>query len=299
MARHRVLTLVTERKLAELIAPPKGGVLEASGVIVKDGYYHVVFDNFRRIARIHADLTPGSKAHRWFGGPRDGEGYEDITFSAQTKRFYLLIEAEKHPDGTFKSRIDEYDEGGRYQGRAWVDFPFDKSNTGFEGLAAAHWRGSDYLLALCEGNRCRAGRKGKKAGGGRIQVLQFDGEIWRPVARIDLPRSVKFEDHSAVSLRGREVAVISQQTSRLWTGTLRFSDWKIVGRGTTYDFPRTKKGRLRYCALEGLSWLSARSFVLVSDLSKGDTTKACRKREQSIHVFRIPNRGYGLLSRRG
>jgi len=39
--------------------------------------------------------------------------------------------------------------------------------------------------------------------------------------------------------------------------------------------------------------------VLVSDLSQPDYPKRCRKRDQSIHVFRIPTKGSGLLSRRG
>lgn len=93
-----------------------------------------------------------------------------------------------------------------------------------------------------------------------------------------------------MSLRGARIAVVSQQTSRLWIGTLRFRDWTIAGRGRIYDFPRTKKGKPKYCTLEGLCWLSPRTFVLVSDLSKPDCAKRCRTRDQSIHVFRIPAR---------
>jgi hypothetical protein len=285
------MTLVTERKLSDFLEPPKGGgVLEASGVVAKDGYYYVIFDNVRRIARVHSALQPGSKKHSWFGKTRDGEGYEDIAFSPDTRRFYLLIEAEKHPDGTFKALIDECNEDAQYKRRRWVDFSFEQRNTGFEGLSAVRWKGRDYLLALCEGNRCRAGRRGRKPGGGRIQVLQRAGTVWKPVATIALPPSVKFEDYSAVSLRGSRIAVVSQQTSRLWIGTLRFRDWTIAGRGTIYDFPRTRKGNPKYCTLEGLCWLSARAFVLVSDLCKGKYSKRCRKRDQSIHVFRIPTR---------
>ncbi|HUR21470.1 MAG TPA: hypothetical protein VMZ90_11715 [Vicinamibacterales bacterium] len=300
MARRRVLTLATERKLSDLIEPPKGSaVLEASGVIAKDGYYYVVFDNIRRLARVQASLTPGSKAHAWFGGPRDGEGYEDLAFSPHTRRFYLLIEAEKHPDGTYKALIDECDEEANYKRRRWVDFKFDRRNTGFEGLCAVRWKDGNYLLALCEGNRGKGGRKGKKPGGGLIQVLKRSGTVWKPVASIELPSSVKFEDYSAVSIRGRQIAVISQQTSRLWVGTIKFGDWTIADAGTLYDFPRTRKGKIKYCTLEGLCWLSARSFVVVSDLARDDYPKRCRKRDQSIHVFRIPTRGSGLLSHRG
>ena len=193
MARHPhpVMILVAERKLADFISPPTpGGVLEASGVIAKGADYYVIFDNVRRIARIHRSLEPGSKRHSWFGRKRDGEGYEDIAFSRYTRRFYLLIEAEKHPDGTYKALIDECDESAQYKRRRWVDFAFEKRNTGFEGLSAVRWRGQDYLLALCEGNRCRAGRAGRKPGGGRIHLLQRSGTLWKPVARIKLPRTV-------------------------------------------------------------------------------------------------------------
>ncbi len=283
------MTLVVERKLSDFIEPPKGsGVLEASGVMAKGGYYYVIFDNVRRIARIHSTLRPGSKRHSWFGRAREGEGYEDIAFSSTTRRFYLLIEAEKHPDGSYKALIDECDEEAQYKRRRWVDAPFEKRNTGFEGLTAVRWKGRDHLLALCEGNRCRAGKKGKRPGGGRIRVLQRAGTVWKPVASISLPPSVKFQDYSALALRGSRIAVVSQENSRLWIGTLRFRDWTITGPGKIYDFPRSKKGKPKYCTLEGLCWLSPRSFVMVSDLSKDHYHKRCSKRDQSIHIFRIP-----------
>lgn len=273
----------------DLIEPPThSDVLEASGVVAKGGDYYVIFDNIRRIARIHPSLEPGSKKHGWFGKTRVGDGYEDIAYSRHTRRFYLLIEAEKHPDGTYKALIDECDEHAKYKKRRWVDFVFEKRNTGFEGLIAVRSRGRDYLLALCEGNGCHGGNKGKTPGRGRIHVLQRLGKVWKPVATIALPDSVEFEDYSAIALRGNRLAVISQQTSRLWIGTLRVRDWTITGRGSTYDFPRSKKGKRKYCTLEGLCWLSPRSLVLVSDLSKGDYSKRCRKRDQSIHVFRLP-----------
>ena len=94
MARRTrfVLTLVAERKLSDFVAPPKGSsVLEASGVVAKDGYYYVVFDNIRRVARVQGGLDSGSNLHGWFGRRRSGDGYEDIAFSPHTRRFYFLI----------------------------------------------------------------------------------------------------------------------------------------------------------------------------------------------------------------
>jgi hypothetical protein len=291
MARQE-MKLLKERKLAELIAPPKGSkVLEASGVIAKGGDFYVVFDNITRVARIDPNLSPTSPRHGWFGRRRGRDGYEDIAHSRHLKRFYLLIEAEKHVDGTFKAVIDECDEKGEFKGRRWVDFPFRKRNTGFEGLSAIRWKRADYLLALCEGNRCKAGRQGRSGGGGRIQVLARKGQMWVPVARIKLPRTVDFEDYSAVALRGDRIAVISQMTSRLWIGKLRPGAWTIAGRGRIYDFPRSKRGRPKYCTLEGLCWLSDTKFVLVSDLCKAGYRKGCRKTDQSIHLFSLPGKG--------
>ena len=64
------------------------------------------------------------------------------------RRFYLFIEAEKHPDGTYKALVDECTEDARFKRRRRVDFPFEKRNTGFEGLSAVRRNGRDYLLAL-------------------------------------------------------------------------------------------------------------------------------------------------------
>lgn len=290
MARP-VLTLVAEHKLAAFIRPPTGSaVLEASGVFQKDGDYYVVFDNIRRLARIRGSLALESSEHGWVGPIRDGEGYEDLTFNPQTGHFYLLIEAEKHPDGTYKPLIDECDEHGQFRRRRWVDVAFDQRNTGMEGLAAVRWQGRNYLLGLCEGNGGQSGRKGRKRGRGLLHVLRRKGTIWASLATIALPPSVKFKDYSAVALRGRTIAVLSQQTSRLWIGTLRMSDWTITGPGTTYDFPRSRKGKRRYRTLEGVSWCSANTLVMVSDMAKGHYSQRCRKHDQSIHVFKLPKR---------
>lgn len=281
-----------ERKLAELVAfPERGAVLEASGVLARGRDCFVVFDNVRRVARIDRSLAPGAPRHAWVGRPRTGEGYEGIAYSPHQRRYYLLIEAEKHPDGTFKAVIEERDEEFRFKGRRWVDFSFEERNTGFEGLSVVRWRGHDYLLALCEGNRCRAGREGRRPGGGRIQVLERRGKAWRSVATIKLPRSVKFEDYSALAIRGERIAVASQQASRLWLGKLRRRDWTIAGAGRQYDFPRTRTGKRLYSTVEGISWLPDDTFVAVSDLTKEGHPGRCEAKDQSIHIFRLPRSG--------
>ena len=289
MAKRQVLRLVKERKLANLLQPPRAdAVFEASGVIARNGHAFVVLDNVRRVARIALHLRAKSRDHGWAGGDRHGEGYEAITYGNGSGRFYLMIEAQKHPDGTFKGAIDEFDDRWRFKGRTWVDFPFEKRNTGFEGLASVKVRGQQYLLALCEGNRCRGGRKQRRHGGGRIQVLERHGRVWRVAGRIKLPRHAKFKDFAGMALRGNRLAVVSQESSRLWIGRLRASDWTIAGRGRVYDLPRSKKGKKVYCTVEGISWIGANTLIAVSDLRKKRHPKRCARTDQSIHVFRIP-----------
>jgi hypothetical protein len=288
MAKTPVLRLLRERKLADLVAPPRSGaVFEASGVITNGTDCFVVLDNVRRVVRIASHLRPESGDHEWVGAARQGEGYEAVTFGRSTRRFYLMIEAQKHPDGTFKGAIEEYDKRWHFKVRRWVDFPFEKRNTGFEGLASVEFRGQHFLLALCEGNNCRGGRKSKKGGRGRIHVLQQRRGMWKPVARIKLPRHVKFKDYAGMAVRGDRIAVVSQESSRLWLGRFRSGEWKINGAGRIYDFPRTKKGKRIYHTVEGISWLSPTTLVAVSDLRKKRHPKRSTRTDQSIHVFRV------------
>ncbi len=288
MAKRPVLRLLRERKLADLLEPPRSGaVYEASGVIAVGTHCFVALDNVRRVARVETHLRPDSGDHRWVGRARQGEGYEAITYSRARRRFYLMIEAQKHPDGTFKGAVEEYDEDWRFKGRRWVDFSFEKRNTGFEGLASLEWRGHHYLLALCEGNKCRDSHSRKKHGQGRIHTLERRGAMWKPVARIKLPENVNFKDYAGMALSGDRIAVVSQESSRVWVGRLRRGQWAVAGKGRVYDLPRTKKGKKRYFTVEGISWLSPRTLVAVSDLVKKRHPTRGTKTDQSIHIFRI------------
>jgi hypothetical protein len=286
--RQLCFRLVQERKLAELLPPPRyGGVLEASGVVVHGGRYFVVFDNVRRIAQIGQNLEPGSADHVWLGRLRPGEGYEDIAFSSTLGRFYALIEAEKHADGTYKAIIEEFDAQFRYKGRGTVDISFEKRNRGFEGLVAVRANGGNYLLALCEGNEGRAGGRGRTPGGGRIHVLKKRGQGWQSIAQVRLPSSLDFKDYSALALRGDRLAVVSQKSARMWLGRLRLKSWTIEDDGRTYDFPRNANGKRQYCTVEGVDWLSPTTFVMVSDLRKKGYPDRCARTDQSIHIFRL------------
>jgi hypothetical protein len=68
---------------------------------------------------------------------------------------------------------------------------------------------------------------------------------------------------------------------------LRVNNWTVDGEGQTYDFPRTKKGKRRYCTVEGVDWLTPTTFVMVSDLCKKGYPDRCGKTDQSIHIFKL------------
>jgi len=111
MARRTrpVLTLVTERALREFIAPPRhSNVLEASGVAAKGGYYYVIFDNIRRIARVHRNLEPGSTKHAWFGKARQGDGYAGWPDEAPFDKIVVTAAPESIP----QALVDQLKVGG-------------------------------------------------------------------------------------------------------------------------------------------------------------------------------------------
>ena len=53
----------------------------------------------------------------------------------------------------------------------WLDFPLKAGNKGFEGLSTLRMSGNDYLLGLCEGNKCKSGNAGKSPGKGTYPGL--------------------------------------------------------------------------------------------------------------------------------
>ena len=173
---HPVLTVIKERKLKELL--PGQTQLEASGVVPWQGHYYVVFDSFPQIARIKSDLTRGTTKDSWVNKQGKGPGFEDITYDQKKERFYTVVEALKTKGKKFKGKIYEFDKEFSCLRKNWINVKFEDGNKGFEGLEHIRRRGKEYLLALCEGNKCRGGKKGKMPGGGRIKVLQKYGNRW-------------------------------------------------------------------------------------------------------------------------
>jgi hypothetical protein len=173
------LSLVTEAKIADLLGDSPTGRYETSGIALRDGVSYVVFDDVPHIGRI-ASLTPGSEGNGLLnhsGRP----GYKDIAYDPAADHFFSLTEAS--PRGTgFMAKIRELDGEFRHLSTAWLDFPLETENTGMEGLTCVSFGAELYLLALCEGNRCRGAGSGREPGGGRIQISGDDepGGTMRP-----------------------------------------------------------------------------------------------------------------------
>jgi hypothetical protein len=285
------LELIQETKLWRLLPGcDAGSRLEASGVFAHEGHVHVIFDNMPAIAILDANLAT-TPDNRLVGRSEGIRGFEDITYNDHIQRYYTLVEALPHPAGGFRPQIEEYSDGFDFLETCWVDLTFERENKGLEGIVYLHRGDRDVVLGLCEGNLCQGGKEGRQLGGGRIHVLEQQDKVWKNVATIALPASLAFEDYASIALRGERLAVVSQSSSELWVGELHPHKWEVVGEGSVYRFPRRKKkDRVKYCTVEGISWLDDTTLVAVSDRMKvGMHHPKCAKHDQSIHVFRMPD----------
>jgi hypothetical protein len=283
------LKLVCERKICELLSCDKAGKRwEASGVLVKDGQYFIVFDDRTEIARISDDLERNN-ANGLFGMVKGVCGYEGITYNATKGRYYLLVESHKHAGSCYRASIVEHDDDFKYLKERPIDFTFESSNKGFEAVAYVERGGQDFLLALCEGNKCKCGKEGRKPGGGRVQLFEKKKKRWRHKRAIALPESIPFEDYSGMSIDHGRVAIVSQVNSMLWVGQFDEANWSWRNAGRLFEFPRGGDGSIRYGNIEGVGWLTSKRIVAVSDRRKksDQPDKSLSEKDQSIHVFEI------------
>jgi hypothetical protein len=285
------LNLVREIKICDLMtcAQPDHR-WEASGVLVKDGYFFVVFDDRTEIGRFNGDLQH-SGANGIFGLSHGDFGYEGIAYNVAKERFYLLVEARKHARGSYRAIIVEYDDEFHFLKERPLDFPFKSSNKGFEAVAHVRRSNQDYVLALCEGNKCKCGSKGRKPGAGRVQVFKKRRKRWAHSSTISLPANLPFVDYSGMSIHNGRVAVVSQVNSMLWVGQFDEAGWEWRDAGQLYEFPRSESGKIRYGNIEGVSWISPTRIVTVSDRrkKKSQPDKELSDKDQSVHIFDIPS----------
>lgn len=289
-AAARELRLVRESKICDLMPDGQSGKRwEASGVMAKDAHYLVVFDDRGEVARFAEELLP-DLANGLLGIAHPAYGYEGITYNSFKQRYYLLVESRKQRGGHYQAMIVEYDDNFQYLKERPLDFTFESSNKGFEAVAHVRREEKDFLLALCEGNKCKCGAKGRKPGGGRVQVFEKKRKRWAHADTIALPATVPFVDYSGMSLDNGRVAIVSQVNSMLWTGEFDEAGWKWRDAGTLYAFPRTSNGAIQYGNIEGVAWISPTRIVTVSDRRKKSehSEAGLPEKDQSIHLFDLP-----------
>ena len=290
MVTAPTLKLIRESKICALLPCDQTAKRwEASGVLVKDGHFFVVFDDRTEIGRFADDLLP-AQTNGLFGLSHGDYGYEGITYNAEKQRFYLLVEARKHAGGCYQAMIVEYDGAFHFLKERPLDFTFKSSNKGFEAVAHVRRDDQDYVLALCEGNKCKCGSNGRKPGGGRVQVFEKKRKRWAHSRTIALPTTLPFVDYSGMSIDHGRVAIVSQVNSMLWVGQFDEADWAWRDGGQLYEFPRSDQGTIRYGNVEGVGWLSPTRIVTVSDRRKkrNQPDKGLSEKDQSVHVFDIP-----------
>jgi hypothetical protein len=291
MARPPALQLVCESKISELMpGEERRRRWEASGVLVQQGHFYVVFDDQAKVAWLSDDLQPDG-ANQLLGTSKSSCGFEGIAYNQGKRRFYLLVEARKQKSGCYQAVVVEYDEEFRHVKDRRVDFTFKSSNKGFEAIAHVRRGGADYLLALCEGNKCRCGPKGRKPGGGRVQLFEKKGKRWAHSRAIALPGTLPFVDYSGMAIADGHVAIVSQQNSMLWIGRFDSAEWMWQDAGQLYEFPRSAGGAIRYGNIEGVGWISPSRIVTVSDRRKKkcQPDKELSEKDQSVHIFDIPS----------
>lgn len=276
------LELVREEKLHRLLpGKSKKSRLEASGIaLLDDTTALVVFDNLNQLARVDVSLEP-RRTNRLHLAPSPGTGFEEVAVDRDAGRVFCLIESLEDTDGHLRGFVVEYDATARFARLTRLRIRLESENKGFEGLAFVRRGGREYLLTLSEGSRgTRAHR-----GGGSIDVLVPAPEgNWRHSHRIRLSRNAEFDDYAAIDYRDGRLAVVSQSSARLWVARLDEEVRKVVaGSAAVYRFPKSS-----YRNIEGIAWLGEDTLIAVSDRKKASQPARCARKDQSIHVFRIP-----------
>ena len=276
------LTIINEIKLKKVIDSHYRH--EASGVSFLNDHFYIVFDNHRQALRINTKLTKA----KLLGKATKKDGFEGMSYNPVNNTFYVVEESLDHK-GDWNARLRVMDTDFiQTSKKQWFDYAFESENKGFEGLTALEHNGISYLLALCEGNDCRAGKKGKRVGGGTIKVFEKKKKKWKLAQTISLPKTLQFIDYSGLDIKAdNTLAVTTQESSALWIGKLDVEHWQIIGDGKVYTFPKSKKGKTTYCNVEGVAWISNDQLVVISDAKKNSQPKACKKKEQSIHVVSL------------
>jgi uncharacterized protein YjiK len=208
-------------------------------------------------------------------------GFEDIAIDQRHGNFFCLIEALEDIDGVLRSFVVEYQSSGSFLRCSRLETRFQKENKGFEGLTHVWLKGHECLYALSEGNFGASA----KHGGGKVYVFTrtSDGD-WKASHQIRLPKQAEFEDYAALAYRDGQIAIVSQESARVWVAQIDEQGPALVpDSDAVYRFPSKSYGNV-----EGIAWLSKDTLVAVSDRKKKQQPDRCTEKDQAIHLFRIP-----------
>jgi uncharacterized protein YjiK len=273
------LILLKEIKISKLIEMGIGKKkFEASGVISVGEKIYTVFDNYRSIGVVEPEWIDSPPEEKFILNSGVEEiGWEGISFHPTKKTLYVVSEAEDIKDGLF-AFLYELNDKLEPKSRKRISLKLKKENKGIEGIAFIQKDKEVYLIALCEVKNCSEEK-------GIAFIMKEEGPEWKKIKSIDLP--FKFQDYSDISVKGNDIAVLSQEDSTFWLGKISSND--VLEAGKIYPLPRNEDGSLIYCNAEGIHILDNENIMIVSDKLKAWQSKECKKKSEMIHLFRIQN----------
>jgi hypothetical protein len=248
--------------------------------------------------------------------------WESITYWGAEKHHIVTQESLVLNDGKYHAVIMNI--AIHHEPKEWTlefacrsEFSFKDDSKGFEGMLGVDGiDGRFFLLGLCEGNWCDTGKKGKEPGNGRLVLMElYHGEgppstfkdgylqetstcMWKTLRVIEIPPTADFVDYSDVARRGNTIAISSQESSALFFGDMKLKDglldhdtFEITG-GEVTRFAPTPNCQVQYCNVEGIEFMNDRLIVGASDSMKGNGRQPymCLEKDQSMHVFALPNK---------
>ena len=235
--RVHTLTLVREYKLTDCLDTQPNVDFEASGIISVGNELYVCFDNMPAVAIVDRELSvcanssariihlpqtlnehqkkTSSLSSSAFAGRQPDEpqipveiGFEAISMYHNT--FVVVQEIDVHHTETSTShqaRVKTYTTPlfETKLSDSLLHWHFNSENKGIEGVAVVSVGSYSFLLALCEGNHCKAGDEGQDKGHGIILVYYHNNskKTWMyNNNQIHLP--VPFTDFSGMDVRTRK-----------------------------------------------------------------------------------------------
>jgi hypothetical protein len=284
---------VAEAKVYKLL-PGYGSSddFEASGVYYLGGYFYIACDNMQKIPKIKSTLPINSSSNTMVstGAPGSGSSnWESITYDSHgTANFYVVEESANSHGSVYQPRIYELDRSLNYQSRDWADYYFTSANNNkaFEGIQWVYRNDTNFMVAIVEGT-------------GKIPVLVHStgsGTDWVVIDSITLPPSVTFTDYAEICIKGDTIAVLSQQDSQFWLGTISSTSWTITSTIGVYQFPLGSTAgvvgagdSILYANVEGISFINDSQIVVCSDKAKSSQPAYQQIKDQSVHIFTLPH----------